>query len=468
MNTPIGNYLGVSAVMFLEFAVWGAWAPVLAARLLGPLKLTGKQTGWVYGTLPLAAIFAPLIAGQIADQWVATEWVLAAAHLIGALLLFVVVTQRRFLPLFVSMFLYSCCYAGTLPLVNKLVFEHIEPGDHGLVFLWAPVSWALVGYALTGWRQLKGEGEGGDCLVLAGILSVAMAVVCLFAPHTAPARAGGVAILDAMSLLGDAHFLVFIVVSLVVAGLMQFYFMGTARFMMDMGISGKYVPAAMAIAQAVQAVATLFLMGLLINVLGFQATLVIGAASWLLMYLIYVAMLPPAVIVAAQSLHGFAYVMFMIVGQIFANNFAPPAIRGSVQALVFAATVGLGLFVCTQAAGMVMDRFSVDGRFQWRKIWTVPAVIMLLGVAALALGVSGVVGIDRITATLDADGDGLIAAAEVEKAPEAGLKSGGYSFTRKDLADAFAKASADGRPVEAKKFAEVLGKLTPGAAEQDK
>ncbi|GAG27907.1 unnamed protein product, partial [marine sediment metagenome] len=57
-------YVRISLVMFLEFAIWGAWLPVLATRLLGPLKFTGKQTGWIYATLPLACIVSPLIAGQ--------------------------------------------------------------------------------------------------------------------------------------------------------------------------------------------------------------------------------------------------------------------------------------------------------------------------------------------------------------------------------------------------------------------
>ena len=34
--------------------------------------------------------------------------------------------------------------------------------------------------------------------------------------------------------------------------------------------------------------------------------------------------------------------------------------------------MGVGLFLGTQAAGWVMIRFSVNGRFQWWKIWLVP------------------------------------------------------------------------------------------------
>ena len=76
---PSSLYIKLSAMMFLEFAVWGAWYPVLAARLLGPLKFTGKQTGWIYAAMPLGCIFMPLIAGQVADRWINTEFILAGA-----------------------------------------------------------------------------------------------------------------------------------------------------------------------------------------------------------------------------------------------------------------------------------------------------------------------------------------------------------------------------------------------------
>ena len=54
-------YFALSILMFLEFAVWGAWYPVLAARLLGPLKFSGEQTGWIYAALPMACIVMPLL-----------------------------------------------------------------------------------------------------------------------------------------------------------------------------------------------------------------------------------------------------------------------------------------------------------------------------------------------------------------------------------------------------------------------
>ena len=380
-------YIKLSVVMALEYAVWGAWMPVLAARLLGPLRFSGKQTGWIYATLPLACIISPLISGQIADKWLNAEWILAGAHLIGALLLLIAAVQTRFAVLFVVMFLYSFFYAATLPLVNAVLFANVtDAAWQGKVFMWAPIAWAIAGYFLTGWRwTFKTAEKGRDCLFLAAALSVIMAASCLALPSTPPAGAGGTPVLKAMTMLQNTNFLVFMIVSLVAGGLMQFYFLGSARFMMDTGITGRNVPAAMAIAQVVQAAATYYLLNKFIGSFGFKWTLTIGAAAWFLLYLVYVISKPRALIVISQSLHGLAYVLFIIAGQIFANIASPPEIRSSVQALVFAATTGVGLFLGTQFAGVVMDIFRKEDRFNWRAIFSVPAVIMFASIIALVV-----------------------------------------------------------------------------------
>lgn len=388
MGIPFQTYLALSVVMFLEYAIWGAWAPVLAARLLGPLKMTGKQTGWIYATLPIACIIAPFLAGWVADTVTNAEYVLIAAHLIGAVLLYVAAKQERFAPLFVVMLAYSFCYASTLPLVNAVLFAATsDSGVQAKVFIWAPVAWALVGWSLTGWRMTRTtQGDGRDCLFLASGLSLAMVAGCVLLAVASPNPPGGQGqALPLAEILNSTNFnfWVFMGVSLVVAGLMQFYFLGTAQFMQDSGISSKHVPGSMALAQIAQALATLFLFGLFLSNFGFRWTLVIGAACWAALYLLYVVGQPRALLIVAQPLHGFAYVFFIIIGQVFTNAVAPESVRSSMQALIFAATTGVGLFLGTQFAGIIMDAFKEEDRFQWRKIWLVPALITLAGVLVL-------------------------------------------------------------------------------------
>ncbi len=387
-----GLYVKLSAMMFLEFAVWGAWYPVLAARLLGPLKFSGKQTGWIYGALPLACIFMPLVAGYLADKYFNTEYILAGAHLVGVVLLFVAAWKKDFSALFAVILLYSLCYAATLPLVNALMFRHladnkVDAAKSAYIFMWAPIAWALAGYFLTGWRWVFKTGEQGrDCLILAAVLSVVMAVVCGgFLPGTPPASSGGNPLQDALGMLKVPSFLIFFLVSMAAAGMMQFYFLGTAQFMQDNGIAAKNVPAAMAVAQAVQAAATLFLLEkFLSSGLGYKWTLALGTASWLALYVVYIMPRPRAAIVVSQAFHGLAYVFFIIAGQMYAGKVAPEGTGGSMQALIFMAQSGLGLFLGTQLAGIVMDKFKAEGKFQWRRVWTVPGAIMLGSLIVLA------------------------------------------------------------------------------------
>jgi len=372
-------------MMFLQFAIWGAWSPVLAARLLGPLKMTGRQTGWIYGTIPLACIISPLIAGQIADRWIATQWLLAAAHLIGGILLFVAARKKTFGSLFAVMGLYSLCYASTLPLVNSLMFSNLTDAiaQSPRIFIWAPIAWVLVGWLLTAWRRIKGSGDGSDCLILGGIVSLLMGFFCFFLPHTPPPGSSEVPIVKALSLLTEANFLTFILISFIVSAQLQFYFLGTAQYLQDIGVQSKNVPAVMAIAQAAQAVATWYVLGYLLEKTGFRWTLAIGVLCWLGIYLAYAAMRPRLFVIASQALHGLAYVFFIIGGQIFVNNVAEEGIVSSAQALLFVVTIGFGFFLGTQFTGIVMDRLRKDGKFQWRLIFLVPCVLTLACAIAL-------------------------------------------------------------------------------------
>lgn len=136
-------YLRLIIMMFLEFAIWGAWALVLASHLLANLKLSGRQTDWIYATLWLACIISPFIGGQIADRWIATEYFLAAAHLAGGVILIIAAKKQKFSKLFGLMLFYSLLYAPTLALVNSLMFTHItdRQAQSGSIRVWRTIGW---------------------------------------------------------------------------------------------------------------------------------------------------------------------------------------------------------------------------------------------------------------------------------------------------------------------------------------
>jgi MFS family permease len=140
----------------------------------------------------------------------------------------------------------------------------------------------------------------------------------------------------------------------------------------------------MAMAQAAQAIATWYALGWAVEHFGYKWTLTLGTASWMLLYIVYAMSAPRPVLFVSQVLHGIAYVMFMIVTQMYCGSIATKEIAGSMQGLIFAATTGVGLFLGTQLAGVVMDKNSVNGKFQWPKIWIVPLAITLAGTIVFA------------------------------------------------------------------------------------
>jgi MFS family permease len=120
--------------------------------------------------------------------------------------------------------------------------------------------------------------------------------------------------------------------------------------------------------------------------LGFQWTLAMSTAFWLVMFLVYARMRPRSLVIASMALHGLAFAFFFDAAYLYIEQVAPKDIRGSAQGLYTTVTQGLGLFLGTQFTGVVMDYLRRDdGKFRWRPIFLVPCV--LLGLCALAFAV---------------------------------------------------------------------------------
>ena len=77
----------LSAMMFLQFFVWGAYFVTMGTYLVQGLRFTGTEAALAYSTLPWGAIVAPFVIGMIADRFFAAEKLLGVLHLVGAGLL---------------------------------------------------------------------------------------------------------------------------------------------------------------------------------------------------------------------------------------------------------------------------------------------------------------------------------------------------------------------------------------------
>ena len=91
---PSSISVRLSIMMFLNYVIWGAWYVTLGTYLTQTLNFTGTQAGAVFGTAALSCMISPFFVGLIADRFFAAERVLAALHLVGAVLLYLVPGPR--------------------------------------------------------------------------------------------------------------------------------------------------------------------------------------------------------------------------------------------------------------------------------------------------------------------------------------------------------------------------------------
>lgn len=171
---------------------------------------------------------------------------------------------------------------------------------------------------------------------------------------------------------------------------LQFYFLGTAQYLQDIGAKSKNVPALMAIAQLAQVVATWWLIAWMLGKYGWGRTLTVGIFSWLALYVIYSLEKPKLLVIGSMAFHGIAYVLFVIGGIWFVDYYVENvakdmSIQHSAQSLLTMVTIGLGLFVGTQFTGVVMDKFSKEGKFAWRPIYLVPCAFLAASAIAMLL-----------------------------------------------------------------------------------
>ena len=115
----------LSAMMFLQFFVWGAYFVTMGTYLVQGLHFTGTEAALAYSTLPWGAIVAPFVVGMIADRFFAAEKLLGVLHLVGAALLYWVSTVTTPTAFFWVLLLYALCYNPTLALVNAVAFNQM-------------------------------------------------------------------------------------------------------------------------------------------------------------------------------------------------------------------------------------------------------------------------------------------------------------------------------------------------------
>jgi nucleoside transporter len=392
-SMSIGTRVRLSLLMFLQYFVWGAWYVTIGTWLNETLHFSGQQIGLAVGTTALAAMISPFFVGMVADRFFATERILAVLHLVGAVLMFYASTQTTFGPFYAVLLLYTLCYMPTLALSNSLSFHHMsDPGrEFPGVRVLGTIGWIVAGIAIGS----LGLEATAVPLRIAAASSVVLGLFSLALPHTPPTRVGArvtlndVLGLDALKLMKERSFAIFVLGSFLVCIPLQFYYAFTNPFLNEIGVTNA--AGKMTFGQMSE-LFFMLVMPWFFRRLGVKYMLLIGMLAWSARYLLFAFGNNGALVwmlYVGILLHGICYDFFFVTGQIYVDRKAPGDLRAAAQGFIAFVTLGFGMFIGSWLSGVVVDAFTVQGatgvQHDWMRIWLVPSIG-----AAVILAIFGV------------------------------------------------------------------------------
>lgn len=395
----LGIRIQLSAMMFLQFFIWGAWFVTLGTYLSEGLKFDGSQIGGAYSTMPWGAIVAPFFIGMIADRFFSAQKVLGVMHLLGAILLYYASSITASTNLFWILLAYAFCYNPTLALVNAISFNQMESTEKQFpaIRVFGTIGWIVAGL-LVGWITIGGQSIEPTAIPIkiAAGASLLLGLFSFTLPATPPKSLGhkvtvkDVLGLDALKLMKDRSFAIFILCSLLICIPLAFYYNFTNMFMNEVGV--EKVAAKMTMGQMSEFFFMLVMPVFFVR-LGVKKMLLIGMLAWMIRYLLFAFGNPGSLIFMYYIgilLHGVCYDFFFVTGQIYVDNAAPKSIQASAQGFIALITYGVGMLIGAWISGWVVKNYQImEGTnmvgHHWLTIWVIPAAMAFAFTVLFAL-----------------------------------------------------------------------------------
>lgn len=379
----------LSAMMFLQFFIWGAWYTIIGIYMVN--NGMEKLTHWPYTVNPIAAIVAPFFLGLIADRFFNAERVLGVLHLLGGVIMLLTPMFTANPVLFIIMLLlYNLCYMPTLGLTNSVSFQNIEDQEKQfpLIRVFGTIGWIVAGLFIS---FVLGRFTGGVKpettalpLYATGIASIVLGIYSFTLPKTPPQAAGqefsarNILGVDAFKQLKSKPFFVFLISSFLICIPLAAYYNFAPIFVEGSGF--KNPAATMTIGQMSEVIFMLLMPFFFIR-LGVKKMLIVGMGAWVLRYGLFALSAPASVtwmILFGIALHGICYDFFFVTGQIYVDKKSSPEIRSQAQGMLVLVTYGLGMFIGAQIAGNVYARFlgseTALNPSQWQNFWWLPVI----------------------------------------------------------------------------------------------
>jgi len=369
----------LSAMMFLQYFVWGAWFVPFATYLTH--HALEDSVGTIYSSQGWAAIAAPLFVGAVADRYFSAEKVMGILHLFaGGLLLLLSTIGADAGVMFLATLGVLLAYMPTIALSNAIALNAIADSEKQFpaIRVFGTVGWIVAGLIVG--AVLPGEAERTAApLHLAAAVAVLYGLYSFTLPSTPPQA--GQERPSVVTLLGldairyaDRSFWTLIVCSTLMMIPFSFYNVYANPFLDDIGVRN---PAAVQTIGQVSEVGFLLLLPLFFRFVGIKGVLFVGMAAWAVRYVIFAygftaeGPIEP-MIYLGLALHGVGFDFVFVAATIWVGKHFAAAASSRAQSFLALMTWGVGYLIGSNAANAVQAG-SAGGGTDWQSFWLLPA-----------------------------------------------------------------------------------------------
>ena len=383
-------------MMVLEFAIWGAWLPLIWGYMgKDGLAFSNTQIAWVGSAFAIASIVGIFFSSQFADRTFAAEKFMAFSHLVGGVAILGMYWAKDFPTFFLLMLVHSLFYVPTISVSNSLAFAHMKDAqkEFGIVRMGGTIGWILVAwplfFLLQGKSGVDAVAASRNIFLVSGITSLVLAAYSLMLPHTPPKPAapgeGGFAWLKAAKYLANPYLLVLFVVTFIDAVIHNGYFVMAGDFLgsQSVGIKPEWIMPVMSIGQVAE-ILTMAVLGSVLARLGWKTTMILGILGHAARFAVF-AFMPTnqLMIIAVQVLHGVCYAFFFATLYIFIDAAFPKDVRSSAQSLFNLLVLGLGDLAAKWLFIPLQSSLTTNGATDYRQLFLVPMAMALVAAAVL-------------------------------------------------------------------------------------
>jgi len=359
--------------MKLRFASWYIFFFAALGSMLPFLSLYLKKLGWSSGSIaliltafPLGTLLSGPVWGTIADRIPNARYVLNIASILTFILAWCLVGIHQGIWFLLILILFALCRAPLLLLVDTLTVKGLgkDSAQYGRVRLWGSIAF-FVGVWLVG---LFSERWFAIPLVAgAGFITFAAAVTFFLPSPEKTETPPPLTFQVFKSFWNHPTLRPFWLICIVQSITLSVYDYLYALHIQQLKLPATITSASISCGVLVE-IGMMWLAPTLLKRFSLRSILLVAILAGVPRWLLTSLSSHPAVLIAAQSLHGAVFGLWWLASIALIEKHAPQDIRYFAQSFFTALTSGLGTLLAMGFAWFTLRHFSISSMFLWMSL----------------------------------------------------------------------------------------------------